>query len=119
MLEKVRSLQYSSASSFFEDLQLLRTALTDKIQGKARGRVDERAEDGLQGRGGGAGGRIDGRTERRVARRDERVQDSPLLHSFDTLLDCCELYLKARSAAVEVAEEEILRLDETQVCCDT
>ena len=31
----------------------------------------------------------------------------PLLHSYDTLVDCCHMYLTARSAALSVVQEEI------------
>lgn len=31
----------------------------------------------------------------------------PLMHSFDTLVDCCHMYLTARSAAISVVQEEI------------
>ena len=31
----------------------------------------------------------------------------PLMHSYDTLVDCCRMYLTARSAAISVVQEEI------------
>lgn len=31
----------------------------------------------------------------------------PLMHSYDTLVDCCHMYLTARSAALSVVQEEI------------
>jgi hypothetical protein len=75
----VRELRYASVTSFFSDLALLRAAVaTASATASASAQGQSSSSPAL-----------------------------PLMHSFDTLVDCCHMYLTSRSAAISVVQDEI------------
>ena len=103
ILEKVRDLNYSSSNQFFQDLRTLRVTLTTTIK-------DARNNDKNDKNGQPEKNKSDINTA--VMQASVYKVESSLLNSFDTLSDHCELYLKARSAAIGLIEKEICKLEE-------
>jgi hypothetical protein len=75
---KVRDLRYTSVDSFFRDLSSLRLAIV----------------------------RTTARTYAMPSKVTPNCPVSPLLEAYDTIVDCCRMYLSARSAALSVVQEE-------------
>jgi hypothetical protein len=85
ILEKVRDLQYSSTAEFFIDLNSIKINLHKIINFETGNNINFHLNGQINGPLGTS-------------------QTSPLLHSFDTIIDSCEMFLRARSVAIQLAQ---------------
>jgi hypothetical protein len=91
VLEKVRDLQYSSTTEFFIDLNSIKKNLHKFINFEIENKINLHLN-----------GQINGDLS--------TCQNSPLLHSFNTIIDSCEMFLRARSVAIQLAQEGIVKI---------